>query len=266
MSIHFSQNKEGFSSLFHQYLPLLQEPGKHPKNALLLSSPPLPALLMRAKRTAIWIAHNAARKSYLILSHFLMMPASMMAAVVSAATITAALPCTLVRTLSHTGIVAVTVGMIISAIALTSVGVLSCQGTSLHMADPDNAAGTVAITVFMGISAVCLAVVGVITSLRTAFHSTYPDHAAGTVAVTGRMIMAAVHLAVVKVIARLRTTFHSTYADSSAGTVTVTSRMGISTVSRIVMCVQPGSRTTIHRTHGTYRIIRGTCLTMMSMS
>lgn len=148
----------------------------------------------------------------------------MMAVVVT----TAALSRILVRALSHAGIVAVAIGMIITAITLASVGVMPAQGAPFHMADPDHAAGTVTIAVLMGISAI--------------------------------------GLTVVKMISRLRTPFHRTYADRSAGTVTITSRMVISTVSCIVMCVQPGSRTTLHRTHGTYRLIRGTCLTMMSVS
>ena len=145
-----------------------------------------------------------------------------------AAVVTAALSHILIRALSHTGIVTVAVRMIIPAIAPASVGVLSAQCTPLHMADPDHAAGTVAIAVLMSISAIGLTVVGVIS--------------------------------------RLRTPFHRTYADRTAGTVAPASRMGISTVSCIVMCVQSGCRTTLHRAHGTYRLLRGACLTMMSVS
>ena len=145
-----------------------------------------------------------------------------------AAVVTAALSHILVRALSHTGIVTVAVRMIIPAIGLT--------------------------------------VVGVISRLRTPFHRTYADRPAGTVTVAAGMIVTAVGLAVVKMISRLRTPFHRTYADRTAGTVAPASRMGISTVSRIVMCVQSGCRTTLHRAHGTYRLLRGACLTMMSVS
>ena len=88
----------------------------------------------------------------------------------------------------------------------------------------------------------------------------------GIVTVAVRMIIPAIGLTVVGVISRLRTPFHRTYADRPAGTVAPASRMGISTVSCIVMCVQSGCRTTLHRAHGTYRLLRGACLTMMSVS
>lgn len=115
-----------------------------------------------------------------------------MAAVVSAAAITAALPCILVRALSHTGIVTVTVRVVITAIALTSMGVLPGRRTSFHMTDPHNTAGTIAIAIFMRISTISLAVMGVIPRLRTAFHRTYTDYATGTVTIAACMIIPAV--------------------------------------------------------------------------
>ncbi len=181
-------------------------------------------------------------------------------------TISATLSHILVRALPHTGIIAVAVRMIITAIALASMGVMPTQCTSFHMTDPDYAAGAVTIAMFMGIAAVRLAVMGVKSRLCTAFHRTDPDHTAGAVTIAACMIVPAVSLVIVKVVSDLRTPLHRTYADRAAGTVAIASRMSVSTIGCIVMCVQPGSRTTLHRTHGTYRFHRGTCLTMMSMS
>lgn len=91
-----------------------------------------------------------------------------------AAVVAARLPYTLSRALpaalSHTGIIAIAVRMIIAAISLAVMCVLPCLRTALHRADTYHTAGTVAVPAFVVISAVSLAVVGMIACLRTALH------------------------------------------------------------------------------------------------
>lgn len=141
--------------------------------------------------------------------------------------VTAALAGSLSCRTSHTGIIAVAVGMTGATVGLLSMHMPSRLGTALHAANTHNTAGTVAIT--------------------------------------APVIITAVSLLIMNMISRLGTAFHRTYTHRAAGTVTVTALMIISAISLIIMGVQSGIHTIRIRTKPAYLIRRNCRLCMMSM-